>query len=827
MPPEHVSVRTTTPPQVQATPWESPDSNDTLKTTQDRYTESITKDLNSGRMSPAVNQMADAVRLPGNKSLPQVQVKTFAVDGVQAKDIIFIERVPPTADGPNIVLYIPEKDGSSFQAFKNIGEMNTWLKSLANDPKQLQAFVQHFTQGGSPERTLRVTHTMTQFKDNDINAVVGPYANEGNDIFGRLDKGISTLASSANGLTNVREERTSADGRVLYSGQRDNGVTVLFEFDAYGNLLGEDKDKNFYFVKNGLNNNKPVAPMSASAFKNTVANEAANNVGANDIRGFYEELLNHLEHPFSGIGEVLQVLGVNKNTANTVERYFDNPFSALLLDLNTDNQIGNVFGLDKATMDSILKGVGDVAQGFVPVYGQARALASLLAKAARNEPLSDQETRDLADGLALKPNSLARKNLPEVKAPKNNVVLSPKNSTETSVTVEREEPTTPVTPPASETASGSVDAPNRLRPSQWKDLRNYAVEDGEKLISGAKPNASGIFQVKGKSGEDRWLIRLTGSHGESRIHEIDGRFKLSNGYAQVIDPFTQKPVMTVHLNVQGEWVPVLGPGGIKFPWQSGSAAASKFEPGAYDYPAEGQASSSKTTEKVDQRLKTDANKFHKTAKTKPRPALPELAKNASPKDVIDTVYKKSSGMIIGEDHSQPAGLQFLIDHAGEFKKNNVTTLYSEGFDHTLQPDLDHFFETGEFSPALRKNLKLIDRSHAGHGRYTNRELLLTMREHGIRVKAIDVPSVEPKATRLKNMNYYASNVIENDQAINPQGKWIARVGSDHVFTYDAEPPVRGISQLTGATGITVDNAPATSVIQSPDKTEIYIDLKHP
>ncbi|MEO8491127.1 membrane-targeted effector domain-containing toxin [Pseudomonas sp.] len=393
--------------------------------------------------------------------------------------------------------------------------------------------------------------------------------------------------------------------------------------------------------------------------------------------------------------------------------------------------------------------------------------------------------------------------------------------------------------PAEEPAPNSIEAEplkpiepakpelNRLPPSKWQDISNYSVPEGEQLISGVTPNTRGIFQVKNPGGEDRWLVRMADDHGESRIYEINDTFKLRDGYAQVVDPVTKKPLMTVHVTGEMTWEPINGPGGIKFPWQSGSSQPQQFDPATYDYPAEGEASSSKANEKIDKQLKQDANNYHKKAKTIPSPVLDDVPRNASPTEVINTVYKKSHGLIIGEDHSQSAGIRFLIDNASDFKKNGVTTLYSEGFEHSLQPDLDRFFETGEFSPALKRNLILIDHAHSGHGAYTNRELLLTMRKHGIRVKAIDVPSVEPIPTRLKNMNYYASKVIERDQAVNPQEKWVARVGNAHVFNYDGTPTIRGLSQLTGATGVSTDDAlpnKGMSVIQSRDKTELFIEL---
>lgn len=829
------SIRTTPPTLLQSTSWDTPNDSYTLPASKDRFTERLANDLNTRRMSPEVNQMADAVMWPGKNGLPKVQVKTFAVDGIQAKDIVFIQRALPVPDAPNVVLFIPEKEGRSFHAFKTVEDMSRWLKTLANDPKQLEMFSQHFAEGASPAKKARVVDTMTRYKDNDINAIVGPYANEGGDIFARLDKEISAPPAAVNGLTHLRQERTSPEGRTLYSGQRSDGEKVFFEYDAYGNFLGNDKQNNFYFVKDGLNTQKPLLAITEHAFKTKVLNDAATHVGANDIRGLYDELLNHLEHPFSGAGDVLLQLGVNKNTADTVDRYLDNPFSALLLDLNKNNQIGKVFGVDKQTMDSALNSVGDTAQGFVPFYGQARGLSALLAKALRNEPMSDQEKRDLADGLALKPNSPARKNLPGSLAPR-----EPYSKTnEYKPAAPEATPTEPFKNPGENSgpsgtgqnratpADRAAPEVNRLRPSQWSDISSHAVAQGEQLISGAHANARGIYQVKGPEGADRWFIQMSDAENISHVYEIDGKFKTRDGYVNVIDPITRKAVITVHPTGDGAWEPINGPGGIKWPWQSASPTTKPFDPGAYDYPANGEPSSSKTREKIDKQLKNDAGSYHKKAETRERPVHPGLPHDASAPEVIKTVYKKSDGMIVGEDHSQSAGLRLLIDNASELQNNQVKTLYSEGFDHSLQADLDHFYETGEFSAPLRTNLKLIDRAHSGHGNYTNRELLIKMRDHGIRVKAIDVPSVEPKSTRLKNMNFYAAKLIESDQAANPQAKWVARVGSDHVFTYDGDPPVRGISELTGATGVSVDTAipdKGPSVIQSRDKTEIYIEL---
>jgi len=119
-----------TPPHLFPTAsWNTPNDNYILMNAKDRFTTSVAKDLNSGYMSPEVSQIADAVMWPGKKNSPQVQVKTFAVDGIQARDIIFIQRVPAVPDEPNIVLFVPEKEGRSLHSFTTTEEMNTWVKN--------------------------------------------------------------------------------------------------------------------------------------------------------------------------------------------------------------------------------------------------------------------------------------------------------------------------------------------------------------------------------------------------------------------------------------------------------------------------------------------------------------------------------------------------------------------------------------------------------------------------------------------------------------------------------------------------------------------------
>lgn len=96
-------------------------------------------------------------------------------------------------------------------------------------------------------------------------------------------------------------------------------------------------------------------------------------------------------------------------------------------------------------------------------------------------------------------------------------------------------------------------------------ISQYAVTGGEELISDTTPNAKGIYQVKGPRGEERWLIRLSDETDVSRVYEIEGRFKLRDGYVRVVDPATKNPVITVQATGEGEWEVVSGLGGQRKP----------------------------------------------------------------------------------------------------------------------------------------------------------------------------------------------------------------------------------------------------------------------
>ncbi|MGZ0715892.1 dermonecrotic toxin domain-containing protein [Pseudomonas palleroniana] len=323
-------------------------------------------------------KLVDAVVYPGQRGVPGVQVFTFAVDGIQANDIVMIKRVPATAEGPNFLLYVPEEGRYAFHEFKDREALTGWIKTLASDPQELERFARHFSSERAPQQIERIRQRLVAFANNDVNAVVGSLAWVKGDVFTYLNDTGAVPPAPVNGLTHTRLYKLAPDGDATYIGKRADGKEVIYKYDAYGNLHGAARD-GFYFVKNGLNNDQPLQLLSFDQFRQTVTSVALDNVGANDLNGLYEEFLKQLRNPGHGLGKALTALGVPEDVAHSLEAQLTNPGSGTLVELNRDNRIGKLFGVDQKTMDAQLENLGDQAQGEIPYYGTTRTVLTGLA----------------------------------------------------------------------------------------------------------------------------------------------------------------------------------------------------------------------------------------------------------------------------------------------------------------------------------------------------------------------------------------------------------------------------------------------------------------
>lgn len=375
----------------------SANDGDRIDNARQSFADRLEEDFYDDTLSTKGKAMANAVLTPGKASAQGVQVSTFAIDGVQANDIVVTKRVPATAEGPNFVLYVPEADGQSFHEFKTREEMTAWVKEQASDPEKREKFAAHFSSPWLPGQVERVKEKMIAFAENDINAVVGSYGFEQGDIFTRLAKGGTSIQPpvQVNGLSGAHYARFDEHNNPVYRGYLPNGTEVLYNYDAYGNLFGASRSGDWYFVRNGLNNDEPLVPMTLKEWTRKVAAQALDNVGANDLNGMFHHFIKQLRNPGDGLAMALKEAGLPADVANSIEEIIKNPVKGTLLELNHGNRIGKLFGVNKETMDAHLEEVGGELQSRIPYYGSARDVMSTTADTLEDfgPPAPDTSTK--------------------------------------------------------------------------------------------------------------------------------------------------------------------------------------------------------------------------------------------------------------------------------------------------------------------------------------------------------------------------------------------------------------------------------------------------
>jgi hypothetical protein len=302
----------------------------------------------------------------------------------------------------------------------------------------------------------------------------------------------------------------------------------------------------------------------------------------------------------------------------------------------------------------------------------------------------------------------------------------------------------------------------------------------------------------------------------------------------------------VHLNEAGEWVPITRPGllgGGKFAdlFARAEPALPDFDaaPTPYDVPlemkpalkqaAEGNAlkwdlkdgfvdinnpdNEFESFKKLRRKLHDDAVAYYSDLHLPPRPEIPSFNPTARFKDVIKTLFKRSTGLVIGESHSSVGSKQALIENMKVLRQQKVKTLYME---HLLtdfhQADLDVFNRTGVMSENLERYLKDLDEGFETDpgGEFTFEQVVRTAQKNHIRVQAIDSMAsyrstgmtLADNHFRQKMMNYFAHEVISADQIARGSHRWVALMGNSHANTYEG---VAGVSELEGSIGLRIED----------------------
>lgn len=215
------------------------------------------------------------------------------------------------------------------------------------------------------------------------------------------------------------------------------------------------------------------------------------------------------------------------------------------------------------------------------------------------------------------------------------------------------------------------------------------------------------------------------------------------------------------------------------------------------------------------RLNLDAQQYLSAQKLPARPELMRLNGQTLPEPFMQTLSDSPlAGLVIGEAHSAQSSKAFLIQHMAKLKELKFETLYVEHMLTDLhQAELDLFRQSKRLSPTLKDYLKRQDAGHMPHysGHNTYFEVIQQANKHGLRIRALDctasyyVKGANPEA-RNQMFSYFASQVINADQAAHGPHKWVAFIGSAHTNTHLQVP---GLAELQGAVSLHIRDTPPT------------------
>ncbi len=243
--------------------------------------------------------------------------------------------------------------------------------------------------------------------------------------------------------------------------------------------------------------------------------------------------------------------------------------------------------------------------------------------------------------------------------------------------------------------------------------------------------------------------------------------------------------------------------------------------GFWDQPADNVARKSDSLiKKADLYFKA----FQKENRADPSPLA--MPRNNKPLGIIKEILQGDSGLVIGEAHNCVASKRVLIENMKDLKSAGVTTLFMEHLcSDSHGKDLADYLSAPKGTPMPKRLEIYLDtqtREQGGIGgkpsKYGFKELVQAAKEAGINVIPVDTAATYATSTsdgnaRYKAMNYYAAEKIRLTQ---PQGKWIAFVGSGHAARCEGVP---GLSELTGTRSMIIDEYGQSS------KPKIEVNVK--
>ncbi|WP_213939824.1 membrane-targeted effector domain-containing toxin [Pseudomonas sp. dw_612] len=220
------------------------------------------------------------------------------------------------------------------------------------------------------------------------------------------------------------------------------------------------------------------------------------------------------------------------------------------------------------------------------------------------------------------------------------------------------------------------------------------------------------------------------------------------------------------------------------------------------------------------KLKARAESFFADYAPSPRPTFPAIDTGITPESFLQTIGEsRLTGLVIGEGHAAESSKALLRTQMKTIRDSGFKTLYVEHlFTDLHQAELDVFHRTQRLPARLKAYLRDQDSGHMPFysGPNTYSQVIQAAAKYGLRVRALDCIAsyrlkglpVPTDVTRNQMFSYFATRVIQADQAANGPHKWIAFVGSAHTNNNLGVP---GLAEMLGAASLHVrDTAPTLS-----------------
>ncbi|KIH84866.1 membrane-targeted effector domain-containing toxin [Pseudomonas batumici] len=217
--------------------------------------------------------------------------------------------------------------------------------------------------------------------------------------------------------------------------------------------------------------------------------------------------------------------------------------------------------------------------------------------------------------------------------------------------------------------------------------------------------------------------------------------------------------------------------------------------------------------------------------------VPQLPAESPAAQFLEKIYENSHGLVLGASAKSISARKLLIDNLPVLSRLKVQRLYVQhlmkDFDQQL---LDDFHTKGVMPDELTYILRNEDNKESidPKGKYSLRQLLVSARQQGIRIQALDTaisypegrraqdpdPAWSPSPRRLPTFNYIAHKLISADQQHYGAHRWLALVESIHVNTLREIP---GLAELQGAVGLrTVATGGQPALRITPDSGEVAL-----